>query len=112
MSKHTIYGFKALDAVDATVSQISKETIVGQLDKLSYHCKFSAPSSGTFVVQAKNGDKDDWYELKFASALSIVAETEAVINLFELPFNHVRIQWSGGGAGTLTVTLASKVVGA
>lgn len=112
MSKHTIYGFKVLDSVSAVTAQTSLETIVGQLDKLSYHCIFSAASSGTFTVQAKNGDKDSWYALSFGSPLTITAETEAVINLFELPFNHVRVLWSGGGTGTLTISLASKAVGA
>jgi hypothetical protein len=112
-SKAVLYDFKTMDAVAANVAQTSKETVVGQMDKLSFHCTFTAPASGTFTVQAKNGEKDSWYNLDFGTSLIISFETEAIFNLFELPFKSVRIQWGGDAAcaGTLTAVLASKAVG-
>lgn len=118
MSKPVIYGFKTLDAVDASVTQTSEATVVGQMDKLTYQCKFSAANSGTFVVEAKseksNGTPGVWYELDFGAPMTIAAETDVVMNLNELPFSHVRIKWTPDAlqTGTLTVIVAAKAVGA
>ena len=121
MPKHVLYGFKPFEAVDASQAQVSEETTVGQFDKLTYQCKFSEPASGTFVVEAKsqsskdpNGKDTEWYALDFGGPMTITAETDVVINLTEVPFNQIRISWSGDGAnsGTLDATLAAKAVGA
>lgn len=83
------------------------------MDKLSYHITFSAAASGTFTVQARNGKKDSWYNLVFAAPLTISAETVVVINLLELPFQYLRLQWGGDAAcaGTLTAVVGAKSVG-
>lgn len=114
MAKHVINGHIAFDAVSASAAQTTAETSVGQLDKLSYHCKFTQAATGTFVVEAKNGDKDSWYALYFGAPLAISAETDVSINLLELPFQKVRLIWGGDGtnAGTLTVVTSAKAVGA
>lgn len=118
MPKHSLYGFKPLNAADASVAQISEETVVGQFDKATYQCKFSEAATGTFVVEAKSekwqGSEAEWYPLDFGGAMNITAETDVVINLTELPFSHLRLRWSGdaGNSGTLTVTFAAKAVGA
>lgn len=118
MAKPSIYGYKTLDAVDASVAQTSPATIVGQMDKLTYQCVFSQAATGTFVVEAKSekieGQPGTWYELDFGTVTSVVAETDVIFNLTELPFSHLRIKWLGdaGNAGTLTVTVSAKAVGA
>ena len=112
-SKAVIYDFKTLNAVAANIAQKSSETVVGQLDKLSYHCKFTSAASGTFTIEATNGDKDTWYTIGFGIPLTISAETEVIFNLFELPFKKIRLNWGGDAAcaGTLTAVVASKAVG-
>lgn len=111
--KHVIQGFKALDAADATSVQISAETVIDQTDKLSYHVKFSAANSGTFEVQVRNGEKNDWYALNFGTPLTITAETEVQLLVNECPFTHVRLQWTpSAGSGTLTAAITTKSVGA
>lgn len=113
-SKAVIYDFKVMDAVSATVAQISKETVVGQLDKLSYHCKFSVgTASGEFIVEAKNGLNAPWYPLNFGTLLTITSQAEVLINLSELNFQFIRLKWGGDAAatGTLTVVVAAKAVG-
>lgn len=112
-SKAVIYDYKSIDSQAANVAQTSTETVVGQMDKLSYHITFSAAASGTFTVQARNGKKDSWYNLVFAAPLTISAETVVVINLLELPFQYLRLQWGGDAAcaGTLTAVVGAKSVG-
>ena len=118
--KSTIFGFKAIDNVSAVSAQTSAVTQVGYEDSLSYHCKFSSASTGTFVVEACNDDdvkipepQRSWYAVDFGAPLSFTSETEVIINLFELPFKLIRLQWQPtAGAGNLTATLVAKTVGA
>lgn len=118
MSKPVLYGYKTLNAVSATVAQTSTETVVGQMDKLTYQCKFTQAATGTFIVEAKseklNGAAGDWYALDFGAAMNITAQTDVIMNLSDLSFSHVRIKWLGQAAntGTLTVTVSAKAVGA
>lgn len=114
MSKPVLFGFKCLNSAAANVAQTSQNTVCGQFDKFSYHCIFSAAASGTFVVEARSGDKDTWGAVDFSVPLTFTSQTEVVINLFELPFNDIRLRWGGDAAcaGTLTVTVAAKAVGA
>jgi hypothetical protein len=102
-----------LENVDATIAQTSGLSSVFGADKLSIHVKFSAPNSGTFTVQAKNSEKDDWFEVIFNSALTITAETEALILLNEVPFESLRLLWApSAGSGTLTAIYKMKSQGA
>lgn len=118
MAKPTIYGYKTLDAVSAAVAQTSPATVVGQMDKLTFQCKFTQAATGTFLVEAKSekidGTPGTWYALDFGGPMTVTAETDVIFNLNELPFSHVRIGWSGhaGNTGTLTVTVSAKAVGA
>ena len=101
-----------IDSGAATGSLTSSETDVSQLDKASIHCLFSTANSGTFTVEAKNGDSDTWYELNFGSPLTITTETDVQILLNEMPFTRIRLKWvPSAGAGTLTATITSKTVG-
>jgi hypothetical protein len=111
--KLVIPSYIALNAADATVSQTSGESIVDGTDKVSYHVTFSANNTGTFTVQAKNGNNDAWYDLDFGQPLTITADNEAVFFLNECPFTKVRLLWSpSAGSGTMTAILTSKSLGA
>lgn len=111
--KSVVHGHKMLDAVSASASQTSESTNVEQVDKLSIHCLFTVASSGTFVVQARNGKTDSWYDLNFGAALTITSETDVQILLNECPFTDIRLKWTPSSAsGTLTASLTMKAVGA
>jgi hypothetical protein len=111
--KHVIQGFAVLDGAAATSNQTSAETAVDMTDKMSYHVVFSASNSGTFTVEAKNGDKDSWYALNFGSALTISSETDVQIILNECPFTKIRLKWvPSAGSGTMTARVTTKSVGA
>jgi len=111
--KSLVHSYKMLNAVAAGSNQTSAATNVEQIDKLSIHCLFSAAASGTFVVQARNGSSDSWYNLVFGAALTITSETDVQILLNECPFTDIRLLWAPSSAsGTLTATLTMKSVGA
>jgi len=111
--KSFIKSFPAFLNDDATTTLTSPESSVLLLDRASYHIRFSTANSGTFTVQAKNGEEDEFYDLDFGVPLTITSETEAVIRLDEMPFTIVRILWEpSSGAGTLTARLTAKSLGA
>jgi hypothetical protein len=111
--KSLVHGFKMLDAVAASSAQTSAATNVEQVDKLSIHCLFTNASSGTFIVEARNGSKDGWYALDFGVPLTVTAETNVQIVLNESPFTDIRLTWTPSSAsGTMTASLTMKAVGA
>jgi hypothetical protein len=111
--KSVVHGYKMLDAVAASSAQVSQATNVEQVDKLSIHCLFSAASSGTLVVEARNGEKDGWYALDFGAPMTISSQTDVHIVLEENPFTDIRLSWTPSSAsGTMTASLTMKAVGA
>ena len=100
------------NAVDATATQTSAETSVLGVDKVSIHAKFSANNSGTFTLQAKNGDEDSWFNVDFNVAMTITADNEALLVMNEVPFDRIKLTWTpSAGSGTLTTVLKMKSQG-
>ena len=117
--KHVVSKFDMMSGLSATTTQTSVKTNVEQLDSASIHIKFSAPNTGTLVVEARNGvypeheSELNWYELAFGAPLSLASETEAQILLKEMPFSEIRVKWvPSSGAGTMNAYLSMKVYGA
>lgn len=112
MARKTNHKYKVFDAVAATSTQTSEQTIVFGIDKLSYHCKFSANNSGEFTLLAQNHENDSWLEVPFSGAMTITADNEALIMMNEVPFYALQLVWTpSAGSGTLTTFLNMKAVG-
>lgn len=117
--KHVVSKFDMMNGLSASSNQTSVKTNVEQLDSASIHIKFSAPNTGVFVVQARNGvypeheSELNWYELPFGAPLAVTAESEVQIVLKEMPFSEIRVKWlPTAGAGTMNAYLSMKVYGA
>lgn len=108
-----------LKAVDATATEDSSANVtnIRYIDKAAIHCKFSASNSGTFHVFVRTGktpiENYPWFELNFGSALTITSQTECLIEMQQLDFEDLYLQWvPSAGSGTLTATLHMSSVGA
>lgn len=112
MRKQT-FDYQLLDNADATTTQTTAVSNINSADKLSYHIKFSTNNSGTFDVQVRNNEADDWASLNFGSPLTMTADNEALFLLSEVPFHQIRLVWTpSSGAGTMDCWIKSKSVGA
>jgi len=101
--------------VDATTTQNSSfnPTDVSQVDKATIHVVFSAANSGAFSVWAKNSLNDTYFELDFGAPLTLTAETECLIDLQQLDFQFIYLNWAPtAGAGTFTAILHMASLGA
>lgn len=108
-----------LQGAAASSAQTSAKTNVESMDSASIHIKFSAPNTGIFTVEARNGvynaheDSVNWYALDFGAVLQITAESEVQILLKEMPFSEIRLVWTpSAGAGTMNAYLTMKNYGA
>ena len=112
-------GLITKQSVPATTAQTSVKSTVETLDAATINVKFSAPNSGTLVLQARNIAATDnepekgWYELNFGSPMTITSETEVQILLNTMPFTDIRLIWTPtAGAGVMSAFLNMKSVGA
>lgn len=115
MSRKHSHSYTMLRAVSATTSQDSSAnpTDISYVDKASIHCKFSAANSGSFKVWVRNSIDDTYFELDFGSALTLTSETECNIEMQQLDFQTMYLQWvPSAGSGTLTAILHMASVGA
>lgn len=118
MSRKHVVKYAALVAVSASSPQLTTATNVENTDGVSYHVKFDAPASGTFVVEARNADlkvtdTDSWYPVNFGTPLVISGETDVQILLNLTPFKEIRLSWTPSSAsGNMSVYLIMKTVGA
>ncbi len=118
MSRKHVVKYQAFTDLSASVSQTSAPTNVENTDGVSYHVKFSSPSSGTFSVQARNADLKStdtvaWYDLNFAVPLTVTSETDVQILLNSTPFKEIRLVWTpSSGSGLINAYLVMKTVGA
>lgn len=109
---------QANPSVPATASQTSGITNVLNLDNATIHVLFSAPNSGTLIVEARNisplqGDVSGFYPLNFGAPLTITSETNVQIILNSMAFTDLRIKWvPSSGSGTVSAFLNMKTVGA
>ncbi len=115
MARKNVHSYTVFSAVAATSAQSNSAspTDVSQIDKCSFHCKFSASNSGTFKVYARNSKSDSFFELDFGSPLTITSESECLIDLQEVNFSDIYLDWApSSGSGTLTTILHMSSVGA
>lgn len=118
MSRKHVVKYIALDAVLASDPQLTLATNVENTDGVSYHVKFDAPATGTFVVEARNADvkatdTGAWYPVSFGTPLAIIAELDVQILLNLTPFKEMRLVWTPTTAsGNMSAYLIMKTVGA
>lgn len=115
MSRKLTHSYTVFNAVNAAISEdnSASPTDISQVDKAAIHCKFSAPNSGDFKVWVRNSASDAYYELNFGSALTLTAETECNIEMQQLDFKDLYLQWVPiAGSGTLTAILHMASLGA
>lgn len=113
--KNVVKSYKMIDSGDLSGSITSSIVNVINLDKASIHLVWSGTSpTGAITVEARNGEKDSWYELDFGSSIDISGNSgdhQLVFN--ELAFTDIRIQYiSTGGTGSIDASISAKVVGA
>lgn len=114
MRKNVVRGYKMFDAVSLATSATSNEVNVINLDKASIYLDWTGSSlSGTLTVEARNDEKDTWFELDFGTPISITGASGSHVLIFnELPHNTIRLVFtSTSGSGSLDAILAAKQVG-
>lgn len=115
MARKNVHSYTVFSSVNATVSQdnSANPTDISQIDKCSFHCKFSAPNAGNFHVFARNSKSDDFFELDFGVPLLLAAESECFIDIQTLNASDMYLSWIPTlGSGTLTVILHMSSTGA
>lgn len=92
----------------------SREIDTSEMDTASLHAKWTAGPVGTFDVQAKNSEKDDWYSLNFGTPLAVLTgDDEAQFVLSSMPFIRIRIIYTPtSGNSPLSLYANAKTVGA
>jgi hypothetical protein len=103
-----------IDAGDLASDIDSNVTNVMNQDKASIHLSWTGTVPvGVVTVQARNGEKDPWYDLDMGGTISISGASgdhQLVFN--ELPFTDIKLTYTAtSGTGTLDATLTSKVTG-
>ena len=111
--KNVLATYKMIDAASLSGGITSNSTNVLNTDKASIHLVWSgAAGSATVSVQARNGEKDSWYDLDFGSAITISgASGDHQLVLLETPFTDIRVVIGAGATGTVTATLTMKQLG-
>lgn len=117
--KHVVKGYDMFTVVGAknmNAAFTTDITNVEQLDKVSIHVKWdSAGPEGEFTLEARNSEKDQWFELAFSAAIDVLAaDDEIQILLLETPFTEIRLNWipSNAVSANVSARLSMKVVGA
>ena len=113
--KGVVKSYKMFDAEDISISATSKESNVINLDKASVIFSWTGTApSGVITCEARNGEKEDWYELDCGGTMTVSGASgthQLVFN--ELPFTDIRFQYTASsGTGTLDAVITAKVVGA
>jgi phosphosulfolactate synthase (CoM biosynthesis protein A) len=100
---------------DMSAPIVSNTTSVINQDNASIHITWSGSSPvGEVIVEAQNGDNDDWYVVDFGAPINITGNSGSHILIFELlPMSSIRLQYGyTSGTGTIVARLTSKTVGA
>lgn len=114
MRKNVVRGYKMVDAGSMAATITSSEVNVINLDKASIYVDWSGTAPvGVLVVQARNADNGDWFDLDFGTPIAISGSTGSHVLLFnELPHNSIRLVYTAtSGTGSLDAVLAAKQVG-
>ncbi len=113
--KNLIYSYKFFDNQVVSADATSAVSSVAQLDVASIHLTWeSSTLVATVKVQVRNGEKDEFRDLSFSSAISISgASGEHDIVLLAMPFTDLRLFIDvTSGSGTVDAVLTSKSTGA
>ena len=109
MSLRILKAFTLLDEVNAGAVQTSDSTNVESLDKIMYAIKVTGTAGGTYQLEVST-DEVTWFN--FDSAVTADASSgENLIHINRIDFPFIRFTGSGGGTGTLTVTINGSQFG-
>lgn len=112
--KSIIKSYKIIEAGDMSDDITSVVTDCTPIDNIGLLAEWSGSSpSGVLSIEVQNGDSE-WSALDFGSPITISGNSGNInININQIPFENIRtIYTADSGSGSLTVTLAAKVVGA
>lgn len=93
----------------------SAATNVSQIDDLSIVIAWNGSGlTGTFSVEARNGENDSFRELDFGDTIDIDADTgDHRVVFTEVPFTEVKLKYTASaGTGTVNAYLTMKSGGA
>lgn len=113
--KNVVASYDLLQNLSSDLSAAITTNSVNVLnqDKASIHLSWSGVSgTSTVTVQARNGEKDTWYDLPLSAVPTISgASGDIQIVLLELPFTDVQLVLTAASAGTLSARMTLKQVG-
>ncbi len=101
------------NATSAATDLTSPTIDVVNLDTASIHLVSTSTVLGSVYVDARNGDKDAWYELDFGPVVISSGEPVNQIVFKALPFTSIRLRYvRTSGTGNLSATITAKTDGA
>jgi len=113
--KSVVNAYKIIDAVSLGATFTSGVTSTKNLDNIGLLVEWSGGGSpvGAITIEVQNGNSA-WSALDFGTPISITGNSGNLnININQLPFENMRITYTRtSGTGSMTATLAAKVVGA
>jgi hypothetical protein len=113
--KSIVKAYKVIDAGDMSATSITGTvTACTGIDNIGLLVEWSGSTPvGAITVEVQNGTSG-WSALDFGSPIAVSGNTGNLnININQIPFENLRVVYTkSSGTGTLTVTLAAKVVGA
>lgn len=114
--KPVVPSYAMINAVSMGASITSNTVNVLNLDQASILVEWSAGSTpvGVLTVEARNGEKENWYELDFNSVMSVSGNTGSIQIVFnQMPFTDIRLKYTRtSGSGTMDATITMKNIGA
>lgn len=99
-----------------TTSVISEITKILQRDNIAYVFEWSNGSGtplGTFTVQIRNADSENWQALNFGTAISLSGNSgDHAANITAIGFSQIRINYTPTqGQVDLSVSVVTKKIG-
>lgn len=109
--KNTLATYVTLKNGDMSGNLVSAFTDIRWMDNIVLYLSFIGTPTGTFGVQV-SPDNVTWYNLTLVpSATASGAPGNTRIALMQLPDPYIRmIYTASGGAGSLTTTIAGKMI--
>ena len=112
--KNIVASYAMIDAGDLSGNLTSSIVNVQNMDKGSIHLSWAGSSPvGTVVVQARNGEKDPWFNLNMGAAINISgASGDHQLIFNEMPFTDIQLQYTAtSGSGALDAIITLKQLG-
>lgn len=115
--KHLIYSYNLLQDQVQPISadRTSNETNVAQSDYGSILLSWSGgPITATVEVQAKNGERGDWYTIDMGTAITMSGASGSHHLIFnQFHFTTLRLQFDvTSGSATISAVITTKSEGA